>query len=409
VSWVEVVNERCCGLDVHKSSVVACAWVPEGKQLRSFGSTTEQLRRLRGWLGELGVTTVAMESSGIYWRPVYNLLEEAGLELMVVNARHMKAVPGKKTDVKDAEWIADLLRHGLLRPSFIPSRAERELRDLTRYRRTQIEARAHQVQRLQKVLEAANVKLEDVISDVLGLNGRRFLEAIAEGDYDPQGLAGSASHGLQRKQAQLAEALTGTVADSQRFLIRELLASIDFLQQSIERLDAEVAERTRPFEIQLDRLDEIPGIGRRAAEEILAEIGCDMSRFPSARHLASWAKLCPSNNQSAGKRRRTGVGPANRWLRPLLVEVAWCAVRTKNSYFRALYQRLLRRLGKKAALVAVAHSLLTVVYHLLRDGTVYQDLGANYFDQRDRQLRERNALRTLERLGYKVHLEPAAA
>lgn len=405
---MRVVNERCAGLDVHKSSVVACAMVPEGKQLRAFGTTTPKLQQLVSWLRELGVSSVAMESSGIYWRPVFNLLEEAGFELLVANARHMKAVPGRKTDVKDAEWIADLHRHGLLKASFIPSRPERELRDLVRYRRSLIEQRAHEVQRVHKLLEAANIKLEDVISDVMGVNGRRFLTALLEPDYDPEALAAGATHGLQRKRQQLAEALTGRVGEHQRFLLRQILGHIEFIEQQIVALDAEVAMRTRPFEAAIAALDKIPGVGRRAAEEVLAEIGTDMSRFPSHRHLASWAKVCPGNNQSGGKRRSGYSGKGNRWLKATLVDSAWCAVRTRNSYFSALYHRLAARRGKKRAQLAVAHSLLVTIYHLLCDGTVYQDLGAGYFDERDRNLIQRRAVRSLERLGYRVSLEGAA-
>jgi transposase len=405
---MRVVNERCAGLDVHKSSVLACAMVPEGKQLRAFGTTTPKLQQLANWLRELGVSSVAMESSGIYWRPVFNLLEEAGFELLVANARHMKAVPGRKTDVKDAEWIADLHRHGLLKASFIPSRPERELRDLVRYRRSLIEQRAHEVQRVHKLLEAANIKLEDVISDVMGVNGRRFLTAMLEPDYDPEALAAGATHGLQRKRQQLTEALTGRVGEHQRFLLRQILGHIEFIEQQIVALDAEVAIRTRPFEAAIAALDKIPGVGRRAAEEVLAEIGTDMSRFPSHRHLASWAKVCPGNNQSGGKRRSGYSGKGNRWLKATLVDSAWCAVRTRNSYFSALYHRLAARRGKKRAQLAVAHSLLVTIYYLLRDGTVYQDLGAGYFDDRDRNLIQRRAVRSLERLGYRVSLEGVA-
>ncbi len=406
---MRVVNEKCSGLDVHKSSVTACAVVPEGKQLRTFGTTTPRLQEMVAWLKDLGVTVVAMESTGIYWRPVYNLLEEAGFELVLANARYIKAVPGRKTDVRDAEWIADLLRHGLLKPSFVPSREERELRDLVRYRRTLIEQRAHEVQRAQKVLEAANIKLEDVISDIVGVNGRRFLAALLEPEYDPELVAEGATHGIQRKRGQLIEALTGRVGNHQRFMLRQLLSHIEFIEQRISDLDAEVSERSRPFEAAILSLDRIPGIGRRAAEEILAEIGTDMTRFPTHRHLASWAKVCPGNNQSGGKRRSGYSGKGNRWLRATLVDCAWCAVRTKGTYFKAMYYRLAARRGKKRAQLAVAHSLLVVIFHLLRDGTLYQDLGATYFDQRDRDLIQRRAVRNLERLGYRVSLEEGVA
>ncbi len=371
---MRVVHERCAGLDVHKSSVVACALLPEGKQSRTFGTMTGQLEQLAEWLRGLDIQAVAMESSGVYWKPVFNILETVGFELLVVNARHIKAVPGRKTDVKDAEWIADLLRHGLLKPSFIPNREERELRELTRYRRTLIEERAHEVQRLQKVLEGANIKLEDVISDVVGLNGRRFLSALIAGDYDPEAVAATA-----------------------------------FLEQRIAALDQEVKQRSRPFEAAIAHLDQIPGVGSRAAQEILAEIGTDMTRFPTHRHLASWAKVCPGNNESAGKRRSGFAGKGNRWLRSILVECAWCASRKKDSYFKTQYHRLAARRGKRRALLAVGHSLLTVIYYLLRDGVLYQDLGSNYFDQRDRSQIARQAIRRLERLGYQVALTEGAA
>jgi transposase len=405
---MQVVNQRCCGLDVHKSSVTACALVAEGKSLRTFGTTTPQLQALVAWLHELKVKTVAMESSGIYWRPVFNMLEEAGFEQLVANARHMKAVPGRKTDVKDAEWIAELHRHGLLKPSFIPGRRERELRDLARYRRRLIEERGQEVQRIHKLLEAANIKLDDVLADVMGVNGRRFLNALAEGEVDAEELAATATHGLQRKRQRLTEALTGGAGEHERFLLRQLLAHVDFIDLRIQELDQEVARRTRPFEAAIARLDQIPGLGRRAAEEILAEIGTDISRFPSHRHLASWAKVCPGNNQSAGKRRSGYSGKGNRWLKATLVDCAWCACRTKNSYFAALYHRLASRRGKKRAQLAVAHSLLLTIYHLLKDGTVYQDLGHAYFDQRDRDLIERRAVKSLQRLGYRVTLEGVA-
>jgi transposase len=389
--------------------VVACALLGSSKELRTFGTMTGQLEQLAEWLRGLGVQAVAMESSGVYWKPVFNILEAAGCDLVVANARHIKAVPGRKTDVKDAEWIAELLRHGLLKPSFIPRREERELRELTRYRRTLIEERAHEVQRLQKVLEGANIKLEDVISNVVGLNGRRFLTALTAGDYDPEAVAATANYGLQRKKDLLAQSLRGSIGPHQRFLLDQLLAHIDFLEQRIAALDQEVAQRTRPFEAALARLDQIPGIGSRAAQEILAEIGVDMSRFPTHRHLASWARVCPGNNQSGGKRRSGYAGEGNRWLRAVLVECAWCASRTKNSYFKAQYHRLAARRGKRRALLAVGHSLLVVIYHLLRDGVLYQDLGARYFDQRDRSLIARHAVRRLEALGFQVTLAEGAA
>lgn len=405
---MEVVNQHCCGLDVHKASVTACVLVPEGKFIQSFGTTTPRVQAMVEWLKRHGVTTVAMESTGIYWRPIFNLLEEAGFDLLVANPRYMKAVPGRKTDVKDSEWIADLHRHGLLKASFIPTRQERELRDLVRYRRKLIEERAHEVQRVQKILEAANIKLEQVISNVVGTNGRRFLDGLLSDQYDPELLAQGATHGLQKKRAELVEALTGSVGQHQRFMMRQILSHIEFIEKRIDEFDAEVKERTRPFESAIASLDRIPGIGTRGAEDILAEIGIDMSRFPTHRHLASWAKVCPGNNESGGKRRSGYSGKGNRYLESILVDCGWCAARTKNTYYNALYHRLAARRGKKRAMLAVAHSLLVVIYHLLKDGTLYQDLGARYFDQRDRELIERRAVRSLERLGYRVALEEVA-
>lgn len=406
---MEVVHPRCAGLDVHKKTVVACVMVPGHKEVRTFGTVTDELLRLADWLAGEQVTHVAMESTGVYWKPIYNVLESTGLELLVVNAQHIKAVPGRKTDVKDAEWIADLLKHGLLQASFIPSRPERELRELVRYRKTLVEQRAHEVQRVQKLLEGANIKLGDVLADVLGKSGREMLKALTEEHYDAEALAAGARYGLQKKREQLGQALTGSVGAHQRYLLHQLLSHIEFLEAQIGELDQEVAERTRPFEAAIAALDNIPGLGRRAAEQILAETGVDMSRFPTHRHFASWAKVCPGNNRSAGRTRSGWSGKGNPWLRAALVEAAWAAVLRKDSYFRAQYQRLGVRRGKKRAILAVAHSLLVVIYYLLRDGTVYQDLGGGFFDERDRTAIARRAVRSLERLGYQVTLAGGAA
>ena len=405
---MRVVHERCCGLDVHKKTVVACLLGSEGRQLRSFGTVTSQLLELADWLQAEHVEAVAMESSGVYWKPVFNVLEAAGLHLLVVNARHMKAVPGRKTDVKDAEWIADLLRHGLLQASFIPDRPARELRELVRYRKTLIEQRGQEVQRVQKLLEGADIKLGDVLADVLGKSGRAMLQVLASGEYDPQELAAQARYGLQKKRERLGQALTGSVGPHQRYLLTQQLRHIEFLEQQIQELDREVAERMRPFEAAIQQLDRAPGLGRRAVEQILAETGCEMSRFPTHRHISSWAKVCPGNHESAGKRRSGWSGKGNPWLRAALCEAAWAAILTKDSYFRAQYQRLAARRGRKRALLAVAHSLLVVIYHLLKDGTVYQDLGPHHFEERDRQAAARHAVRRLQRLGYSVTLSQEA-
>ena len=404
---MEVVHARCCGVDVHKRTVVACVLTPAGQQTRSFGTTTRELRALAAWLEAEGVTHVAMESTGVFWRPVYNVLDGRGLTLLVVNAQHIKAIPGRKTDVKDAAWIADLLRHGLLRGSRIPDRAQREQQELVRYRTRLIQQRAQVVQRIQKGLEGANIKLSAVVADVVGVSGRAMLDALVAGTEDAEALAALARGRLRTKQAALSEALEGSVGPAQRVLLDSHLRHLDFLDAEINRLSAEIAERVRPFEPVLERLDTIPGIGRRAAERILAEIGADVSDFPTAGHLASWAGLCPGNHQSAGKRLSGRTRHGNTWLKAALVEAAWGAVHTRDSYLAALYHRLAARRGAKRAIVAVAHALLVIVYHLLREGTSYRELGGNYFDERDREATTRRSVRRLERLGFKVTLEVA--
>jgi transposase len=380
---------------------------PEGKQLREFGATTSELLALSDWLIEHRVTHVAMESAGVYWKPVYNLLETFDLELLLVNARHMKAVPGRKTDVRDAEWIADLLRHGLLRASFVPAKPQRELRELTRYRRRLIQQRAQAVSRLQKVLEGANIKLGNVASDILGVSGRAMLEALVAGEDDPATLAGMAKGALKKKTRELEEALTGVVGEHQRFVLASLLRHVSFLDEEIARLDAEVSARLAPFAQTLQHLDTIPGVGRVAAEEILAEIGTDMSRFPTAKHLASWARVCPGNNESGGKRKSGRTGKGNNWLRSILIQAAHAAGRTKGTYLRSQYHRLAGRRGKKRAAVAVAHTILVIAYHIIRDHTSYQELGANHYDERRQDATIHRAVRRIEQLGYRVTLEAA--
>jgi transposase len=404
---MEVIHERCCGLDVHKKTVVACVITPPGKETRTFSTMTQGLLEMADWLVERGVTHAAMESTGVFWKPIYNLLEGLDLTLLLVNARHIKAVPGRKTDVKDAEWIADLLRHGLLRGSFIPDRPQRELRELVRYRRNLIRQRAQVVNRIQQVLEGANIKLSSVATDITGASGRAMLEALAEGDADPQAVAALAKGRLRNKVSELGEALRGLMGPHQRLLLQSQLRHLDFLAQEIEQLDQEVGQRMGPFEEAIQVADAVPGIGRRAAEEILAETGVDMSRFPTEAHISSWAGVSPGNNESAGKRKSGRTGHGNPWLRSALVEAAWAAARTKGSYLSAQYHRLAARRGAKRAILAVAHSILVIIYHLLRDGTTYQDLGSTYFDQRNAQAVLRRSVRRLEGLGYRVTLEAA--
>jgi transposase len=404
---MDVIYERCCGLDVHKKTVVACAFTPEGRQTRTFGTMTRDLLRLGDWLESKGVSHVAMESTGVFWKPIYNVLEGLDLTLLVVNAQQIKAVPGRKTDVKDAEWIADLLRHGLLRASYIPDRSQRELQEVVRHRRGLIRQRSQVVNRIQKGLEGANIKLASVISNVVGLSGRAILDAVVAGTDDPQALANLAQGKLQAKREQLAVALEGRVGAHQRFLLQSQLRHLDFLDEEIERVSREIAERCRPFEGVIERLDTIPGVGPRIAEELVVALGTDLSRFPTARHLASWARLCPGNNESAGKRRGGSTGHGNPWLREMLVEAAWGASHTRNTYLAAQYRRLAARRGAKRAALAVAHTILVIAYHIIRDGTVYEDLGSNYFDERDRELTIKRSVRRLERLGCKVSLEAA--
>jgi transposase len=411
---MEVVYARCCGLDIHKRSVVACVIVPDAagkpkRTIRRYSTMTDDLLRLGDRLASEGVTHVALESTGVYWKPVYNLLE-GRFALLLVNAQHLKAVPGRKTDVCDAAWLAELLRHGLLEGSFVPDRAQRELRELTRYRTSLIRERAREANRVQATLEGANIKLAAVASDVLGASGRAMLAALIAGATaaDAPAVADLAQRRLRAKLPALERALAGRMGAHQRFLLARQLAHIDVLDAQIARLDAEVAARLRPFEAELARLDGIPGIGRRTAEVVLAEIGTDLRRFPTAQHLASWAGMAPGNKQSAGKRLSGRTRKGNRWLRAALVEAAHGAARTKGTYLAAQYRRLAARRGAKRAAVAVGHSLLVIAYHLLREQTTYRDLGSTYFDARDREAVARRAVGRLQALGFTVTIQRAA-
>ena len=406
---MQVVHERCCGLDVHKRVVVACVLTAAGRTTRSFGTMTEDLERLAGWLEECAVTHVAMESTSVFWKPISNVLEGRAFALLVVNAQHMKAVPGKKTDVKDAEWIADLLRHGLLNASFIPARAERELRELVRYRKALIRERASEANRLQKMLEGANIKLASVATDVLGRSGRAMIDALIAGIADPVVLAGLARGTLKAKEADLQRALRGVVGSHQQLLLAAQMRHIAYLEGEIERLGQEIAARQQALESALSQLQTIPGIGRRTAEVVLAEIGADLRRFPTAAHLASWAGLCPGQHESAGKRRSGRTRRGSAALREALTGAARAAARTRRCYLAAQYRRLAARRGANRAAVAVAHSILVIIYHLLTTGGVYQDLGANYFDERDRTATVNRAVARITRLGYEVTLTPRAA
>ena len=402
---MRVVHERCCGLDVHKRSVVACVMTPEDQKTRTFGTTTRQLMALADWLGEMEVTHVAMESTGVFWKPVVNLMEDR-FTVWVVNAHHIKAVPGRKTDVKDAEWIADLLRHGLLRPSFIPERSQRELRELVRYRRSLVQERSREANRVQKVLEGANIKLGSVASDVLGASGRMMLAALAEGEDDPAVLAGMAKGRLREKLDALEEALEGVMGSHQRFMLGTQLRRLSALDADIERLDGEVARRVGPHKDVLEAVDTIPGVGRRTAETIVAEIGTDIDRFETPGHLASWAGVSPGNNRSANRSKRSPVKRGNNSLQSALVEAARAAARTKT-YLGAQYHRLARRIGANRAVMAVAHSIAVILHHIIKNKQPFADLGHDYFERRDRNAMTRRAVRQLQRLGHDVTLKAA--
>ena len=402
---MEVVHERCCGLDVHKKTVVACVITPENRQVRSFGTMTEGLLELGEWLAAEGVTHVAMESTGVYWKPVYNLLE-GHLEVLVVNAQHMRNVPGRKTDVADATWIAGLLRHGLLRPSFIPDRAQRELRELTRTRISVTQDRAAVVNRLHKTLEGANIKLASVVSDLTGLSAREMLEKLVAGETDPAVLAQCARGTMRTKIPQLEQALAGRFGPHQRFLVAQHLAHLDFLDDAIARLSAEVAQRLAPFGDQITRIDTVPGLNERAIEGVLAEIGVDMSRFPSDDHLTAWAGLAPGNNESAGKRKGGKTRKGSRWLRAILINAAHAAAKKKGSKLAREYKRIAARRGARRAAVAVARSILKIIYHLLTRGGTYQEEEAAVLDARRRQRAQQRALHQLQALGFEVTLTP---
>jgi transposase len=410
---MDVIYPRCCGLDIHKKTVVACLLTtekgqPPAKAIRTFGTMTTDLLALADWLHTAGCTHVAMESTGVYWRPIYNLLE--GLfTLLVVNAQHMKAVPGRKTDVKDAEWIADLLRHGLLRGSFIPSKPQRQLRELTRHRTTLVQDRARVINRLQAVLEDANIKLASVVTDIRGVSAREMLEALIAEQRDVDALADLARGRLRTKRAQLTEALQGYFTSHHSFLLTEYLSQIDYLDEAIDRVSAAIDQHLVADREAVALLDTIPGVSQRSAEILLAEIGTDMTRFPNAKHLASWAGMCPGHHDSGGKRLSGKTRKGNRWLRQVLVEVAHVASRTRQTYLAAQYRRMAARRGKKRALIAVGHTILSLVYTLLTRKQPYDDLGATYFDALDQHRIERRLVGRLERLGYRVSLQPCGA
>lgn len=420
---MDVIHQRVAGLDVHKQSVVACVRVMNGtrveRECRTFQTTTEALLELLAWLTERQCTHVAMEATGVYWKPVWNILSDGGFALIVANARHIKGVPGRKTDMNDAMWIADLLACGLIRASFVPDEAQQELRSLLRTRKQIGHEQTRHVQRIQKTLEEANIKLDSVISDIMGVSGRRMIEAMIEGVRNPRRLAELADRRLKASPKQLYDALHGRLTEHHRFLLKMHLGQYDVLAATLDaidgriatqltRMDAEVAPGQAPFRSLIRLLCGIPGVSTLSATAILAEIGRDMSRFATSGHLLAWAGLCPGQNESAGKRKSSRLRKGAPWLKTMLVQCAWAAKNQKNSYYKALYHRLTSRRGPQKAICAVAASLLTAIYHMLRDGTSYQDLGAGHFDRRPVEVKTKRLVGQLAKLGFKVELIPLA-
>lgn len=411
---MEVLYSCCCGIDVHAKVVVATLIKDSEKQTRSFSTMTDDLLLMADWLLSNGCTHIAIESTGVYWRPVFNILEGL-LEVILVNACHIKVVPGRKTDVKDSEWLADLLRHGLLKASFIPPIEVRELRELTRYRATLVRSQSAIANRVQKVIESGNIKLGQVASDALGVSGRLMLRALADGENEGRKLASLARGRLKQKSAELERALSGRLTQAQRFVLSELLDRYEELERAIkkvnEEIKLEVEKGTDPFELEIELLETIPGVGREVAQVIVSEIGVDMTRFPTEKHLSSWAGMCPGNNESAGKRKSGKTTKGNKSLRSALVQAAWGATHTKGTYLAAQYRRLVRRKGKNKALVAVGHSILVIAYHILKNKESYQELGGDYFEKQQKDNQVNRLVRQLESFGVKVTLEelPIAA
>ena len=410
---MELLHPHCAGLDLHKETVVACIrHMVDGKvttEVKSFQTTTQQLMELSDWLSTQGVTHIAMEATGVYWKPVWHILSDGEFVLVLANAAHVKNVPGRKTDVNDAAWLADLMAHGLIRASFVPGEPTQQMRDLLRTRKQFVRERSSHTQRIQKTLEDANIKLDSVISDIVGLSGRRMIEALIAGETDPGTLAALAHRRIHASAEELEAALRGRVTPHHRFMLQLHLDQLDAVNAAIARIDKEVDANVEPFRAAIEMLTTIPGVSSLAAEVIAAEIGIDMSRFETEGHLISWAGLCPKNDESAGKRRSNRMKKGAPWLKTTLIQCAWAASRTKRSYLQAQYLRIRSRRGPKKAIGAVAASILTAAYHMLKNGTLYQDLGANHFDNRDKGKQALRLLNRLQSLGFAVQITSMAA
>lgn len=410
---MEVLQAHCVGLDVHKDTVVACVRhmvdAVVKRKVETFATTTRALMALSEWLSDEGCTHVAMEATGIYWKPVWHILADGGFELVLANAAHVKNVPGRKTDVNDATWLADLMAHGLIRGSFVPDQPTQEMRNFLRTRKQFVRERSSHIQRVQKTLEDANIKLDSVIADIMGVSGRAMIDALIAGESDPDRLAALAHRRIKASPTELEAALRGRVTDHHRFMLRLHLQQIDALTAAIATIDQEIDANVEPFRAGIKLLNSIPGISDLSARVILAEIGKDMSRFPTEGHLISWAGLCPRNDESAGKRRSNRMRKGAPWLKTTLIQCAWAAARAKGSYLQAQFQRLRSRRGAKKAIGAVAASILTAVYHMLNDGTFYQDLGGDHFDRRAKTAQTNRLVARLKNLGYDVQITPVAA
>lgn len=410
---MELLHPHCAGLDVHKDTVVACVRHQIGgqasHQVKTFKTTTEELLALSEWLSSEGCTHIVMEATGVYWKPIWHILADGEFELVLANAARIKNVPGRKTDVNDATWLADLLAHGLIRGSFVPPEPTQQMRELLRTRKQFVRERSSQTQRIQKTLEDANIKLDSVVTDIMGLSGRRMLQAMIAGQTEPAVLAALAHKRLQASSEELQSALQGRLKDHHRFLLRLHLQHIEALDEIITSIDKEVQSHLEPFRLAIEQLSTIPGVSSLSAAVIVSEIGLDMSRFDTAGHLISWAGLCPKNNESAGKRRSTRMRKGAPWLKAHLIQSAWAATRSKGSYLQSQFLRLRARRGPKKAVGAVAASILTAAYHMLKNGTLYQDLGSQYLHHADKEAQARKLLKRLHNLGFSVQLQSSAA